>query len=105
METCTDESAALPSALAANTRRRIVEKSTQVPVATHKGIDDGYCEKAMRIASVEQAELRKHYGVVKHGSSAQMGKTIELLWATVAEKNSWMELEESQSLDSCQTPS
>ena len=50
-----DESAALPSAFAANTRRRIAEKSAPVAVTTHEGID-GYLEKAMRMASVEQVE-------------------------------------------------
>ena len=51
-----DESAALPSALAANTRRILPEKSTPVAVTTQKGID-GHREKAMRIACVEHVEL------------------------------------------------
>ena len=56
MEMGTDESAAMPSALAANIRRRIAEKSDPVAVTTQEGTD-GYREKAMMIASIEQVEL------------------------------------------------
>ena len=33
-----------------------------------------------------------------------MGKPIEHLWRTVTTQSGWMELEESQHLDSCQAP-
>ena len=52
----TGERTALPGAPSANTRRRIVVKPERAAVTT-QGAVDGYCEKAMRIASVEQIEL------------------------------------------------
>ena len=52
----TGESTALPGAPSANTRRRIVVKSEPAAVTTQDAVD-GYREKAMRIASVEQVEL------------------------------------------------
>ena len=52
----TGESTELPGAPSANTGRRIVVKSEPVTVTTQEAVD-GYCEKAMRIASVEQIEL------------------------------------------------
>ena len=58
MEVGTDESAVLLSALSANTRRIIAEKSTPVAIATQEGVD-GYREKAMRVARVELVELGK----------------------------------------------
>ena len=60
-------------------------KSEPVAVTTQEAVD-GYREKAMRIASVEQVEL----GNI-------IGKAIEPLWVTIAEKRRWMEPEESQS--------
>ena len=54
-ETGTGEGTALPAAPSAN-RRRIVVKSEPVAVTTQEAVD-GHCEKAMRIASVEQIEL------------------------------------------------
>ena len=66
IEKGTDESAALPSALAANTTRRIAEKSAPL-------------KKAMMIASVEQVEFGQHHRVVNNGSCASMGKKIEPL--------------------------
>ena len=96
MEMGTAERAVLPTALAANTGRSIAEKSAPVAVTTQEEID-GYREKAMMIASVEQVELGNHHGVVNHGSCAEMGKTSEPLGETVAEKNRWMEHEESHS--------
>ena len=53
----------------------------------------------MRIASVERVELGN---IMDLSISGQVGKTIETLWRTVAEKRRWMEPEESQSSDSCQ---
>ena len=44
-----------PSPSQKNTRRRIAEKSAPVAVTTQEGID-GYREKAMMMASVEQVE-------------------------------------------------
>ena len=55
-ETGTGEGTALPAAPSANTRRRIVVKSEPMAVTTQEAVD-GYREKAMRIASVEQIEL------------------------------------------------
>ena len=55
-ETGTGEGTALPAAPSANTGRRIVVKSEPVAVTTQEAVD-GHCEKAMRIASVEQIEL------------------------------------------------
>ena len=85
MEMCSDESAALPSALAANTRRRIAENSAPVAVTTQEGID-GYREQAKMIASVEQVELGNIMELSNHGPCAQMGKTIEALVVTIAAK-------------------
>ena len=101
MQMGADESAVLHGAVEQNNRRRIAEHSTPAAITTQEGID-GYREKAVRNVSVEQVEFGQHHGVVDHGSCARMGKTIEPLWVTVAEKNRWMELEESLSLDSCQ---
>ena len=56
MEMGTDESAVLPSALAAHTRRIIAEKSTPAAISIQEGVA-GYRETAMRIASVEQVGL------------------------------------------------
>ena len=55
-ETGTSECTALLAAQSANIRRRTVVKSKPVAVTTQEAVD-GYCEKAMRIASVEQIEL------------------------------------------------
>ena len=55
-ETSTGEGTSLPAAPSANTRRRIVVKSEPMAVTTQEAVD-GYREKAMRIASVEQIEL------------------------------------------------
>ena len=55
-ETGTGEGTALPAAPSANTRRRIEVKSEPVAVTTQEAVD-GHCEKAMKIASVEQIEL------------------------------------------------
>ena len=52
----TGESTELPGAPSANTRRRIVVKSEPVAVTTQEAVD-GYCEKAMRIASVKKIKL------------------------------------------------
>ena len=51
-----DKRVALPSALAANTRRIIDEKSALVAINAQEGID-GYREKTMRTAHVEQIGL------------------------------------------------
>ena len=52
----TGESIALPGAPSANPRRRIVVKSEPVAVTTQEAVDE-YCDKAMKIARVEQIEL------------------------------------------------
>ena len=54
-ETGTGEGTASP-ATSANIRRRIAVKSEPVAATTQEAVD-GHCEKAMRIASVEQIEL------------------------------------------------
>ena len=83
MDMCSDESAALPSALAANTRRRVAVNTAPVAVTTQEGID-GYREKAMMIASVEQVELGNIMELSITGHVPQMGKTIELLWCELS---------------------
>ena len=55
-ETVTGEGAALHAAPSAIIRRRIVVKSEPVADIRQEAVD-GHCEKAMRIASVEQIEL------------------------------------------------
>ena len=52
----TGESTELPGASSANTQRKLVVKSEPLAVTTQEAVDR-YCEKAMRIASVEQTEL------------------------------------------------
>ena len=99
LEVGTGESTTFPGAPSANTRRRIVVKSEPAAVTTQEAVD-GYREKAMRNAGVEQNRIGQHHGVVNHGSCAQMDKTIELLWETVTEKDRCLELEEQHSLDS-----
>ena len=54
MGTC--ERTTLPRAPSANTRLTIVVQSEPVPFTTREAVD-GYCENAMRIASVEQIKL------------------------------------------------
>ena len=96
-ETGTGESTALLAAPSANTGRGIVVKSEPVAVTTQEAVD-GYCEEAMRIASVETNRAGQHHGAVNHGSGTQMGKT----WRTVTVESGWMEPEESQPNDSRQ---
>ena len=55
LEMGTGESTELLGVSLANTRRRIVVKSEPVAVTTQEAVD-GHCEKAMRIARVEQIE-------------------------------------------------
>ena len=80
-ETGTGEGTALLAASSANTQRRIVVKSETMAVTTQEAVD-GYREKAMRIASVEQMELG-NIMQVSIGSGTQMGKTSEPLWRSV----------------------
>ena len=56
LEMGTGESTTFPAAPSANTRRRIVVKSEPAAVTTQEAVD-GYREKAMRNAGVEQIEL------------------------------------------------
>ena len=61
---------------------------------------DGYCEKALRIASAEQIELGN---IMELSITGQVLKwAIESRWRTVTAQSGWMELEGSQPLDSCQ---
>ena len=79
-ETGTGESTALPAAPSANTRRRNVVKPEQVAVTTREAVD-GCCEKAMRIASVEQIEL---------GNIMELSITGQVLkWAKPIEADGW----------------
>ena len=55
--TGTGEGTALPAAPTSNIRQRIVVKSEPVTVTTQEAVD-GHRQKAMRIESVEQNELR-----------------------------------------------
>ena len=79
-ETGTCEGTALPAAPSANTRRRIVVKSEPMAVTTQEAVD-GYREKAMIIASVEQIELGNIMELSITG--AQICKTSELHWRSV----------------------
>ena len=81
-ETRADEGTALPAAPSANTRRRIVVKSEPMAVTTQEAVD-GYQEKAMRIASVEQIELGNIMELSITGQVLKMGKTSEPLWRSV----------------------
>ena len=77
------------------------------PVAvTTQGAIDRYCEKAMRIASVEQIELGNIMELSITGQVLKWARqSNESLWRTVTyAKRLWMELEESQPPDSCQAP-
>ena len=74
-------------------------KSEQVAVTMQEAVD-GYREKTIRIASIEQVELGNIMELSNHGSCAQMGKIIEPLWRTVGEQGRWLEPGESQSHDS-----
>ena len=76
-------------------------KSEPAAVTTQEAID-GSREKVMRIASVEQIELGNLMELSDHRSGAQVGKAIESVWRVVFAQIRWMELEESQPLDSCQ---
>ena len=71
LEMGTGESTELPGAPSASTGRRIVVKSEAVAVTTQEAVD-GYCEKAMRIASVEHIEL----GSRVRCSSGQYNRTF-----------------------------
>ena len=57
------------------------EKSEPTAVTTQEAVD-GYREKAIRIASVEQIELG-NIMELSIGSGTQMGKTSEPLWRSV----------------------
>ena len=103
LELGTGESTALPGASSANTRRRIVVKSEPAAVTDQDAVD-GYREKRNEDRECRTSRTGQHHGAVNHGSCAQMGKTIEPLWETVAEQSRWLEPEESQSLDSCLAP-
>ena len=104
MEMVTDERVRLPSALAANTRRRIAEQSTPVAITVQE-IVDGYREKAMRIASVEHVELGNIMELSITAHVLKWARQSNLSGRTVAEKRIWMEPEESLSSHSCQPPS
>ena len=90
MEMGTDESVRLPSALAANTRRRIAEKSTPTAITTQERVD-GYRQKAMRIASVEQVELGNIMELSITAHVLNWARQSNLSGRTVAEKRIWME--------------
>ena len=74
----TGDCIALPRALPANTRPRIVVKSEPVAVTT-QGAVDGYCEKTMRIASVEQIDLLSITGqVLKRARRSNLSGRLSL---------------------------
>ena len=66
------------------------------PVAvTTQGAIDRYCEKAMRIASVEQIELGNIMELSITGQVLKWARqSSESLWRTVTTQSGWMELEE-----------
>ena len=102
----TGEGTALPGAPSANTvqrndtGRRNVMKSAPVPVTTQEA--DGYCEKAMRIASVKQLDLGNIMELSVTGQLLKWARRSNLSGRTVTTESGWMELEESQPPDSCQ---
>ena len=88
----TGEGTALPAAPSANTWRRIVVKSEPMAVTTQHAVY-GRCEKAMRIASVEQIELGNIMELSITGSGAEVNKAVEPLGRSVAAHSGWMEPE------------
>ena len=102
-EAGTGEGSALLAAPPANTRRRLVVKSEPVAVTTQEAVD-GHCEKAMRIASVEQIGLGDIMELSITGQVLRWAKAIEPLWRTVTAQRGWMEPEASQPPDSCRAP-
>ena len=75
----TGESTTLPRAPSANTRRRVVVKSEPVAVTTQEAVD-GYREKEIRIARVEQVNWATSWSCQSRVKCSHIVKTIELLW-------------------------
>ena len=98
----TGESTELLGAPSANIGRRIVVKSSDPVTVTTQEAVDGYCEKAMRIASVEQIELGNIMELSITGQVLKWARQSNLSERTVTTHSGWMELEESQPPDSCQ---
>ena len=90
-KTDTGEGEGPPAAESTNIRRRIAMKS-EPPAVTAQEAIDGSREKVMRITSVEQIEL---------GNLMELSITGQV-WRIVITQIRWMELEESQPLDSRQ---
>ena len=101
MGTC--ESTALSAAPSANTGRRNVMKSEPVAVTTQEVVD-GYCEKAMRIASVEQIELGNIMELSITGQVLRWARQSNLSGGLSLRKADGWNFEESQSPDSRQAP-
>ena len=104
LEMGTGESTTMPGTASASTRRRLVVKSEPAAITTQEAVD-GYLEKSKADRECRTSRIGQHHGVVNRRSCAQVDKTIKFLSESVAEERRWMEPEESQSLDSCQTPS
>ena len=100
-ETGSGEGTALPAAPSANIRRRIVVKPEPVAVTTQEAVD-GHCEKAMRIASVEQIELGNIMELSVTGQVLRWARQSNFLGGVFATESGWMEPEKSQPLDSRQ---
>ena len=102
-ETGTGEGTASLAAPPAIFRRRIAVKSEPVAVTTQEAVD-GHCEKAMRIASVEQIELGNIMEMSITGQVLRWARQSNLSGKTVTVQSGWMELEESQPRDRCRAP-
>ena len=97
MEMGNDKWAALPSALAANTKSIIFKKSAPITITTQQGIDRNR-EKGVRITSVEQVELGN---IMEQGMCSDGQDNQTFLVGGVAERSRWVEQEEPQPVDSC----
>ena len=97
-ETGTGEGTALPAAPSANTRRRIVVKSEPMAVTTQEAVD-GHCEKAMKIASVEQIELGNIMELSTTGQVLRWARRSNLSGGVSLRRADGWEPEESQPSD------
>ena len=100
----------LPSVTGPNTRRTIAENtslaedqtsSSAVAIITQEG-NDGYRDKAVWIANVEQVELRGIMELSVSGRVFRWARHSKTIRWSIAEHSKWMELEESGPPHGCQ---
>ena len=110
IETDDGRSCVLPSVTGPNTRRRIAENtflaenqtsSFAVAIITQEG-NDGYRDKTMWIANVEQVELRGIMELSVSGRVFRWARHSKTIRWSIVEHNKWMELEESGPPHGCQ---